>query len=147
MVHYSCLQIPHLTMDGCGCWDLNSRPSEEQSVLLTIEPSLQPGSRYLKCSYSFVLISRFITLLGAMPLHHTVWSLSTELCMGYIICASHLCLYTWKPISCKAESSKVGDLKQDNRAGEMAQWLRAPTALPKVLSSNPRNHMVAHNHP
>jgi hypothetical protein len=33
------------------------------------------------------------------------------------------------------------------RAGEMAQRLRAPTALPKVLSSNPSNHMVAHNHP
>jgi hypothetical protein len=33
------------------------------------------------------------------------------------------------------------------RAGEMAQWLRALTALLKVLSSNPRNHMVAHNHP
>jgi hypothetical protein len=31
-------------------------------------------------------------------------------------------------------------------AGEMAQWLRAPTALPEVLSSVPRNHMVAHNH-
>jgi hypothetical protein len=26
----------------CGCWDLNSGPSEEQSVLLTSEPSLQP---------------------------------------------------------------------------------------------------------
>ena len=32
-------------------------------------------------------------------------------------------------------------------AGEMAQRLRAPTALLKVLSSNPSNHMVAHNHP
>jgi hypothetical protein len=32
-------------------------------------------------------------------------------------------------------------------AGDMAQRLRAPTALPKVLSSNPSNHMVAHNHP
>jgi hypothetical protein len=31
-------------------------------------------------------------------------------------------------------------------AGEMAQRLRAPTALPKVPSSNPSNHMVAHNH-
>ena len=32
--------------DGCespyGCWDLNSGPQEEQPVLLTIEPSLQP---------------------------------------------------------------------------------------------------------
>jgi hypothetical protein len=32
-------------------------------------------------------------------------------------------------------------------AGEMAQWLRALTALLKVLSLNPSNHMVAHNHP
>jgi hypothetical protein len=31
-------------------------------------------------------------------------------------------------------------------AGEMAQQLRALTALPEVLSSIPRNHMVAHNH-
>ena len=31
--------------------------------------------------------------------------------------------------------------------GEMAQQLRALTAFPKVLSSNPSNHMVAHNHP
>jgi hypothetical protein len=29
----------------------------------------------------------------------------------------------------------------------LTQWLRAPTALPKVLSSNPSSHMVAHNHP
>jgi hypothetical protein len=32
-------------------------------------------------------------------------------------------------------------------AGEMAQQLRALTALLKVLSSNPSNHIVAHNHP
>jgi hypothetical protein len=31
-------------------------------------------------------------------------------------------------------------------AGEMAQRLRALTALPEVLSSNPSNHMVAYNH-
>jgi hypothetical protein len=31
--------------------------------------------------------------------------------------------------------------------GEMARQVRALTALPKVLSSNPNNHMVAHNHP
>jgi hypothetical protein len=30
-------------------------------------------------------------------------------------------------------------------AGEMAQQVRALTALPEVLSSNPSNHMVAHN--
>jgi hypothetical protein len=32
------------------------------------------------------------------------------------------------------------------RAGEMAQQLKAMTALSEVLSSIPRNHMVAHNH-
>jgi len=31
-------------------------------------------------------------------------------------------------------------------AGEMAQQLRALTALPEVLSSNLSNHMVAYNH-
>jgi hypothetical protein len=28
----------------------------------------------------------------------------------------------------------------------MAQWLRAITALPEVLSSVPSNYIVAHNH-
>jgi hypothetical protein len=31
-------------------------------------------------------------------------------------------------------------------SAEMAQWLRAPTALPEALSSNPSTHMVAYNH-
>jgi hypothetical protein len=31
-------------------------------------------------------------------------------------------------------------------AGEIAQWLRALTALLEVLSSVPCTHMVAHNH-
>jgi hypothetical protein len=31
-------------------------------------------------------------------------------------------------------------------AGDMAQWLRAQTALPEVLSSIPSNYMVAHIH-
>jgi hypothetical protein len=33
------------------------------------------------------------------------------------------------------------------RAREMAQQLKVQTALLKVLSSNPSNHMVIHNHP
>jgi hypothetical protein len=37
--------------------------------------------------------------------------------------------------------------KKKSWAGEMAQRLRAPTALLKVLNSNPSNHMLAHNHP
>jgi hypothetical protein len=37
--------------------------------------------------------------------------------------------------------------KYGGEGGEIAQWIRALTALPKVLSSNPSNHMVAHSHP
>jgi hypothetical protein len=40
----------------------------------------------------------------------------------------------------------LNPLKVFIRAGEMAQRVRALTVLPKVLSSNPNNHMVAHNH-
>jgi hypothetical protein len=39
-------------MDGCepscGCRELNSGPSEEQSVLLTAEPSLQPAFAFIQ---------------------------------------------------------------------------------------------------
>jgi hypothetical protein len=37
-------------------------------------------------------------------------------------------------------------LKVKQGAGEMAQWLRALSAPPEVLSSIPSNHLVAHNH-
>jgi predicted MarR family transcription regulator len=36
--------------------------------------------------------------------------------------------------------------KNNFRAGEMVQQLRELTALLKVLSSNPSNHMVSHKH-
>jgi hypothetical protein len=37
-------------------------------------------------------------------------------------------------------------IKAMSGSGEMAQWLKAPTVLPEVLSSILSNHMVAHNH-
>jgi hypothetical protein len=41
---------------------------------------------------------------------------------------------------------KKKNKKKLQGAGEIAQRLRALTDLPKVLSSIPSNHMVAHNH-
>ena len=42
-------------MDGCeppcACWDLISGPLEEQSVLLTAEPSLQTRIVFLKIEF------------------------------------------------------------------------------------------------
>jgi hypothetical protein len=37
-------------------------------------------------------------------------------------------------------------LKTKRGAGKMAQRLRALAVLPDILSSNPSNHIVAHNH-
>jgi len=36
--------------------------------------------------------------------------------------------------------------KNNGRGGWRDEWLRALTALIEVLSSNPSNHMGAHNH-
>jgi hypothetical protein len=36
--------------------------------------------------------------------------------------------------------------KQPLWAEYMAQWLRTLIALPEVMSSNPSNHLVPHNH-
>jgi hypothetical protein len=42
---------------------------------------------------------------------------------------------------------RVGEpIRKREKAGEMAQQLRALTALPEVLSSIPSKHMVVHNH-
>ena len=47
MLDTSVLLTVDVFFQPCGCWDLNSGPLEEQSVLLTTEPSLQPQA----CSY------------------------------------------------------------------------------------------------
>ena len=42
-----CVKVSDSITDGCEppcrCWELNSEPLEEQPVLLTTEPSLQPS--------------------------------------------------------------------------------------------------------
>ena len=55
---FNYMSIPQLSSDTseegigshyrCGCWELNSEPLEEQSVLLTSEPSLQSQKHILK---------------------------------------------------------------------------------------------------
>ena len=59
-------RAPDLIPDGCeppcGCWELNSGPLEEQSVLLTSEPSLQPPLELffetflIDCCVSFLFV-------------------------------------------------------------------------------------------
>ena len=51
-VHLHARKGRQIPLDGheppCGCWELNSGPLEEHSVLLTAEPPLQPHSESLK---------------------------------------------------------------------------------------------------
>jgi len=63
-----------LITDGCeppyGCWELNSGPLEEQSVLLTAEPSLQPYYFYYiyLCESVYLLVpgeAKGLRYLGA----------------------------------------------------------------------------------
>ena len=46
----------------CGCWELNSGPLEEQSVLLPTEPSHQPGTT------SFLFSCSVTDGMGTKPL-------------------------------------------------------------------------------
>ena len=57
---------------------------------------------------------------------------------GYLL-GSGTC---WSALGCTQSRVK----RMRGGAGEMAQWLRASSALPEVLSSIPSNHMVAHDY-
>ena len=48
------IPITHGCEPTCGCWELNSRPLEKQSVLLTYKLSLQPPSEGF-CLFGFGL--------------------------------------------------------------------------------------------
>ncbi|XP_017176755.2 protein PRRC2A-like [Mus musculus] len=64
-----------------------------------------------------------------------------ENCFTKLVCMAGL-QFRDLPVS----ASRVPGFKGMCWAGEMAQRLRAQTALPEVLHSIPSNHMVAHNH-
>jgi hypothetical protein len=93
------------------------------SALLTAEPSLQSLNHLLRPSYNYVLFC-FVLFFFFLVFPNRV-----SLCPG-----TH-------------SVDQAGlELKDAPWAGEMAQRLSALSALPEVLSSNPSNHMVAHNH-
>jgi hypothetical protein len=73
----------------CGCWELNSGPLEEQSVILTAEPSLQPPTLELfrkdvfdfkKCI--FLARSPICPLLQETPLPHPVSDAAACICIA-----------------------------------------------------------------
>jgi hypothetical protein len=95
-VHCRCLQthqkrVSDLITDDCeplcGCWELNSGPLEEQSVVLITEPSLQHSLPLLKKIY-FIYMSTLQlssdTLEECIRSHYrwlraTIWLLGIEL--------------------------------------------------------------------
>ena len=118
-------RAPDLITDGCeppcGCWELNSGPLEEQAVLLTSEPSLQPP------------FSSFLIFIAVPLLFYA--QIVLPLANGKLMSKLHQVL-----------SLSVSLLRAKPWTGEMAPRLRTLTALPEVLSSIPSNHMVAHSH-
>ena len=46
----------------CGCWELNSGPLEEQPVLFTAEPSLQPNAVIIFIEHGDEM--KFFVILG-----------------------------------------------------------------------------------
>jgi hypothetical protein len=51
------------------------------------------------------------------------------------------CIYHEENLNTISKNKDLGSW-----GGEMSQRIKALTVLQKVLSSNPSNHMVAHNH-
>jgi hypothetical protein len=74
-------------MDGYepsrGCWDLNSGPSEEQSVLLTAKPSLQPRSQDF--CYNIMLLFNVVVNVLKFNLHTAILQI-TKLIVGEVVC-------------------------------------------------------------
>jgi hypothetical protein len=134
----SCLQTLQkraldLIMDGCeppcGCWELNSGPLEEQSVLLITEPSLQLDScpflvdifkTYFKLIYKIMnFIMKIYTYIHKHILIH-IYIIEIHVMYVYIYYThSYFVLHTHKPTSvtailpnyCFPNSTKTSELK------------------------------------
>jgi hypothetical protein len=72
--------------------------------------------------------------------HPLLTELSSPFVSGTL--SEDLTLTEAKELTCSAGLGR----NLSSQAGEMAQQLRALTALPEVPSSIPSNHMVAHKH-
>jgi len=79
---------------SCGCWELNSGPLEEQSVLLTAESHLQPSKSLLPlpihtfiCAYLTYIIHSFM-----LPIHTFIYAPHsyTHVCSPFM----HSCVHT-----------------------------------------------------
>jgi hypothetical protein len=87
-------QIP--ITDGCeppcGCWELNSGPLEEQSVLLTTEPSLHPQClRIFKVRFvgkSSLTISHLCTCAWVCDVNLHTWSEGDYFWLSSLSCLS-----------------------------------------------------------
>ena len=59
-------RAPDLSTDGCespcGCRELNSEPLEEQPVILTPEPSLQPNFRFFESGFHCIVTLAILRL-------------------------------------------------------------------------------------
>jgi len=108
-VHGSCLRTHQKRAsdpitDGCeppcGCWELNSGPLEEQSLLLTTEPSLQPPVHILlKVVHGVQFVLLYTHMCLAISWSMVSLSRTTPL---------KKMTFTWHDSSCLYSQAKVG---------------------------------------
>jgi|UPI0000F4DC65 hypothetical protein len=120
---------------GCGRSE-SAVPAGLQSSLLCTYHKSPTTSRQVTTLTPACISTRLIPGTEGKHAKERCWQnsqLSTEV----------VCGLGWLLAACISKFNR----KYYSRAGEMAQWLRALAALPKVLSSNLSNHMVTHNRP
>jgi hypothetical protein len=73
-------------------------------------------------------------------------SISKTWCVGVVLHTCGPSTQKWEIRSSGQVGVALQSFKLSTGAGEMAQWLRALTALPNILRLIPNDHMVAHKH-
>jgi hypothetical protein len=115
-----------LIMDGCeppcGCWNLNSGPSEEQSVLLPAESSRQPPT----------LILTYCTHL----LHPPIPNQWRPIPIGHFLCVA---THHWEHTIQKFDFFFIGwtvhrPIRRDHKAGSKMCKTYSPLLLPPALA-------------
>jgi hypothetical protein len=146
-----------LVTDGCeppcGCWDLNSGPSEEQSVLLTTEPFLQPGIDHFCQNFEDGFYDLGQKIYSLFFIAKGIIKKRTEYMSTTFSCHVHLFWFFGDKVSL-CSSSYPGTHYVENRlalnsaeillplpphfkAKEVAQWLKELDALTETPSPSP----------
>ena len=122
----------------CGCWELKLGRLEEQPVLLTTEPSLQPPGLY---SQPLLLI---LSYSGQGKYSQQKFFYKCQTGMLWFLLFYFVFSIYWGYSTERGPSSVYQNVITG--VGETAQQLRTKVFLPENLSLIPSTPMAAHNY-